>query len=126
MTQSPNPESIKWPSDRQRPKQNESLQQLSLAIDDYLQWMKSVGYARKTLQSHQTKLNQFLCFNKNTTASWEKIFTSAFLEGFKNFAGQSVLNAINGFSRYLFCQGKIPQPSSKRSASVDLPKIYED
>ena len=126
MTQSPNPESIKWPSDRQWPKQNESLQQLSLAIDDYLQWMKSVGYARKTLQSHQTKLNQFLCFSKNTTASWEKIFTSAFLEGFKKFAGQTALSAINGFSRYLFCQGKIPQPLPKRSAPIDLPKIYED
>ncbi len=56
---------------------------LQQAIEDYLQWMKSVGYARKTLQSHQTKLNQFLCFSKNTTASWEKVFTSAFLEDFK-------------------------------------------
>lgn len=105
---------------------NRLLEHLKQAIEDYLQWMKSVGYARKTLQNHQTKLNQFLCFNKNTTASWEKIFTSALLEGFKNFAGQTALNAINGFSRYLFCQGKISQPSSKRSASVDLPKIYED
>jgi len=126
MTQPPNPESIKWPRDRQRPKQNESLQQLSLAIDDYLLWMKSVGYARKTLQSHQRQLNQFLCFSKNTTISWQKLFTSAFLEGFKKLAGQSALTAINGLSRYLFGQGQIPQPSLKRSAPIDLPKIYED
>jgi site-specific recombinase XerD len=126
MTQPPNPESIKWPRDRQWPKQKESLQQLSLAIDDYLLWMKSVGYARKTLQSHQRQLNQFLCFSKNTTISWQKLFTSAFLEGFKKFAGQSALTAINGLSRYLFGQGQIPQPSLKRSAPIDLPKIYED
>jgi site-specific recombinase XerD len=126
MTQPPNPESIKWPRDRQRPKQNESLQQLSLAIDDYLLWMKSVGYARKTLQSHQRQLNQFLCFSKNTTISWQKLFTSAFLEGFKKLAGQSALTAINGLSRYLFGQDQIPQPSLKRSAPIDLPKIYED
>ena len=99
---------------------------LKQSIEDYLQWMKSVGYARKTLQSHQTKLNQFLCFNKNTTASWEKIFTSALLEDFKKIAGQSALTAINSLSRYLLCHGKLPQPSSKRSAPIDLPKIYED
>ena len=126
MTQPPSPESIKWPSDRKQPKQSPSVQQLSLAINDYLHWMKSVGYARKTLQSHKRKLNQFLYFSKNTTASWEKIFTSVFLEDFKKFAGQSALTAINGLSRYLFGQGKIAQPLPNRPPPIDLPKIYED
>ena len=126
MTQPANPESTKSPSDRQRPKQNPSVQQLSLAIDDYLQWMKSVGYTHKTRQSHQRKLNQFFCFSKNTTVSWEKIFTSAFLEGFKKFAGQNAMSAINGLSHYLFSRGKIAQPLSNRTPLIDLPKIYED
>jgi site-specific recombinase XerD len=99
---------------------------LNQAIEDYLQWMNSVGYARKSLQSHQRQLNQFVCFSKNTTISWQKLFTSDCLEAFKKITGQSALSAINGLSRYLFCQGKIPQPLPKRSAPIDLPKIYED
>jgi site-specific recombinase XerD len=126
MTQPASPESIKSPSERQGAKQNPPVQQLSLAIDDYLQWMKSVGYAHKTLQSHQRKLNQFLCFSKNTAANWENMFTPALLEGFKNLAGQSAMTAINGLWRYLFDRGKILQPLPKRSAPIDLQKIYED
>ena len=99
---------------------------LQQAIKDYLQWMKSVGYARKTRQSYQTKLNQFLCFSKNTTASWENVFTSAFLEDFKKIAGQSALTAINGLSRYLFSRSKIPLPLPNRPPPIVLPKIYED
>ena len=99
---------------------------LQQAIEDYLQWMKSVGYTRKTCQSHQIQLNQFLCFSKNTTTTWEKLFTLDSLEGFKNITGQSALTAINAFSRYLFSQGKIPKPLARRTKLVVLPKIYED
>ncbi len=99
---------------------------LKQAIADYLQWMKSVGYTRKTRQSHQAKLNQFLCFSKNTTTTWEKLFTSNCLEDFKKITGQSALTAINGLSRYLFSQGKIPKPLARKTKPVVLPKIYED
>jgi site-specific recombinase XerD len=99
---------------------------LQQAIEDYLQWMKSVGYTRKTCQSHQIQLHQFLCFSKNTTTTWQKLFTIERLEGFKNITGQSALTAINAFSRYLFCQGKIPKPLARKTKSVVLPKIYED
>jgi site-specific recombinase XerD len=105
---------------------NCAYKHLNLAIADYLQWMKSVGYARKTRQSHQAKLNQFLCFIKNTTISWQELFTSNSLECFKKSSGQSAVPAINGLSRYLFCQGKIPKPFSNRLPPIDLPKIYED
>jgi site-specific recombinase XerD len=101
-------------------------QHLKQAIEDYLQWMKSVGYTRKTCQSHQIQLNQFLCFSKNTTATWEKLFTLDSLEGFKKITGQRALTAINGLSRYLFSQGKIPKPSASTTKLVVLPKIYED
>ena len=101
-------------------------QHLQQAIEDYLQWMKSVGYTRKTCQSHQIQLNQFLCFSKNTTTTWQKLFTLERLEGFKNITGQSALTAINALSRYLFCQGKIPKPLARKTKLVVLPKIYED
>ena len=117
----------KWPSKQSAPHcDNCVYQRLKQAIEDYLQWMKSVGYAHKTRQSHQIQLNQFLCFSKNTTTTWQKLFTLDSLEGFKNITGQSVLTAINGLSRYLFCQGKITQPLPNRPPPIDLPKIYED
>ncbi len=101
-------------------------QHLKQAIEDYLQWMKSVGYTPKTCQSHQIQLNRFLCFSKNTATTWEKLFTSDSLEGFKKITAQSALIAIKGLSRYLFSQGKIPKPSANTTKLVVLPKIYED
>ena len=101
-------------------------QHLKQAIADYLQWMKSVGYTRNTRKNYQAQLNQFLCFSKNTTISWEKLFTSNSLECFKKASGQIAVPAINGLSRYLFCQGKILKPLSNRPPPIDLPKIYED
>ncbi len=102
------------------------LKHLKQAISDYLQWMKSVGYVRKTRQSYQAQLNQFVFFNKNTTISWQQLFTSDCLEAFKRITEQSALTAINGLARYLFCQGKIPQPLANRPPPIDLPKVYED
>ena len=101
-------------------------QHLSQAIKDYLQWMKSAGYARKTRQSHQAKLNQFLHFSKNTTISREKLFTLHSLECFKKSGGQRAVPAINALSRYLFSHGKIPKPFASKTKPVVLPKIYED
>ena len=101
-------------------------QLLKQAIADYLQWMKSVGYTRNTRENYQAQLNQFLCFSKNTTISWQQLFTSNSLDYFKKIKEQSSVPAINGLSRYLFCQGKIPKPFSNRPPPIDLPKIYED
>jgi integrase/recombinase XerD len=117
----------KRPSEKLDPNYDDCVyKHLKQAIGDYLQWMKSVGYARKTRQSHQAKLKQFLCFSKNTTTTWEELFTIDCLEGFKKITEQSALTAINGLSRYLFCQGTIPQPLPNRPPPIDLPKIYED
>jgi site-specific recombinase XerD len=102
------------------------LKHLKQAIEDYLQWMKSVGYARKTRQSYQAQLNQFVCFIKNRTISWQELFGSNSLECFKKIRGQSSVPAINGLSRYLFSQGKIPKPLARKTKPVELPKIYED
>jgi site-specific recombinase XerD len=117
----------KRPSEKLSPNYDDCvLKHLKQAIADYLQWMKSVGYARKTRRSHQARLNQFVCFIKDTTISWQKLFTPDCLEGFKKITDQRALTAINGLSRYLFCQGKIPKPLANRPPPVVLPKIYED
>jgi site-specific recombinase XerD len=117
----------KRPLEKLGPNYNDCvLKHLKQAISDYLQWMKSVGYVRKTRQSYQAQLNQFVFFNKNTTISWQQLFTSDCLEAFKRITEQSALTAINGLARYLFSQGKIPKPLAKKTKPVDLPKIYED
>src|SRR5210317_158812 len=112
MTDAKTAESVKWLNQYCRkhhlPNNDPPVHQtLEQAIGDYLQWMESVGYARKTHQSYQAQLNQFLCFIKNRTISWEQLFTSNSLECFKKIRGQSSVPAINGLSRYLFSQGKI-------------------
>ena len=117
----------KRPSEKLDPNYDDCVyKHLKQAIGDYLQWMKSVGYARKTRQSYQAQLNQFVCFIKNRTISWQELFTSNSLECFKKIRGQSSVPAINGLSRYLFSQGKIPKPLARKTKPVDLPKIYED
>ena len=80
----------KRPSEKLGPHYDNCVyQHLKQAIEDYLQWMKSVGYTRNTRKNYQAQLNQFLCFSKNTTISWEKLFTSNSLECFKKSSGQS-------------------------------------
>ena len=117
----------KRPSEKLDPNYDDCVyKHLKQAIGNYLQWMKSVGYARKTRQSYQAQLNQFVCFIKNRTISWQELFGSNSLECFKKNSGQSSVPAINGLSRYLFSQGKIPKPLAKKTKPVDLPKIYED
>ena len=131
MTDAKTAESVKWLNQYCRkhhlPNNDPPVHQiLEQAIGDYLQWMESVGYARKTHQSYQAQLNQFLCFIKNRTISWEQLFTSNSLECFKKIRGQSSVPAINGLSRYLFSQGKIAKPLAQRAQPIDLPQIYED
>jgi site-specific recombinase XerD len=101
-------------------------QHLEKAIDDYLQWMKSAGYSQITRQNCRPQLNQFLYFIKNRRFCWTEIFTFNTVQCFKKIRGQSNVPAINGLSRYLFSQGKIPKPLDQRAQRIDLPEIYED
>jgi site-specific recombinase XerD len=131
MTDAKTTESIKWLNQychkhrlvKDDPSVHEHLEK---AIDDYLKWMKSAGYSQITRQNYRPQLNQFLCFIKNRRFSWTEIFTFNTLQCFKKITGQSSVPAINGLSRYLFSQGKIPKPLTQRAQRIDLPKIYED
>ena len=127
MTDPKTAESIKWLNQYCLPKDDPLVHQhLDKAIDDYLQWMKSAGYSQITRQNYRPQLNQFLCFIKNRRFSWTEIFTFNTLQYFKKIRGQSSVPAINGLSRYLFSQGKIPKPLAQRAPRIDLPEIYED
>lgn len=131
MTDPKTAESVKWlnqyccnhPLSNDHPPVHQLLEQ---AIGDYLKWMKSAGYSQITRQNYRPQLNQFLCFIKNRRFSWTEIFTFNTLQCFKNITGQSSVPAINGLSRYLFSQGKIPKPLARRAQPIDLPQIYED
>jgi site-specific recombinase XerD len=117
----------KGPSEKLSPHYDDTVyKHLKQAIADYLQWMKAVGYARKTRQSYQTQLNQFCCFIRNNKISRQQFFTSNSLEGFKKITEQSRLPAIKGLSRYLFSQGQIPLPLAQSAQRIDLPQIYQD
>lgn len=127
MTQPPSPQSIKCPCDHRRPKQNPSVQKLTSAIDDYLLWMQSAGYAQRTQRQYRQQLNQFRRFIQNTKFSWHQIFTLNTLAHFTKQSAISSVPAINGLSWYLFSHGKIPQALPKKnSCPIELPKIYED
>jgi len=131
MTDPRTAESIKWLTQYCRkhslPKCDPAVHQcLERSIDDYLQWMKSAGYARQTRQGHKAQLNKLLSFVKNRRFSREQIFTSKSIERLKKLTGQNDLPAIHRLSRYLFEQGKISKPLSRKPHSIGLPKIYED
>ena len=131
MTDAKTAESVKWLNQycRKHHLSNDHPpvhQLLEQAIGDYLQWMKSAGYSQITRQNYRPQLNQFLCFIKNRRFSWTEIFTFNTLQCFKNITGQSSVPAINGLSRYLFSQDKIPKPLAQRAQRIDLPEIYQD
>ncbi len=106
------------------------LQQIQLAIKmldqavlDYLQWMASVGYSRKTRQSYKPQLNQFVRFIKLKRLTWDEIFTFDTLNLYQQARGIKRVHAVRGFARYLFEHKKIKHPIEKQCQP--LPDIYE-
>jgi site-specific recombinase XerD len=101
------------------------LHDLEQAIGDYLLWMTGQGYSDKTIGGYKQQLNQFFVFIKRRRFSWDGIFTLDTLKWFQKVRALRWAHAVRGLSRYLFEQGKIPQPIPKRKPPVDLPDIYE-
>lgn len=98
---------------------------LKQAIDDYLLWMISRGYAQGTWKKHEITLHRFLNYVKQKAIPEESIFTHDILSAFQ---GENKLpyrsSAIIGLSKYLFEQGRISQPIEKPCEK--LPEIYEE
>ena len=108
-----------------------SLQQIQLtikaleqAINDYLQWMTSKGYANSTRESYKQMLNKFFSFIKDRRFDWDEIFTLDTLKLFQNVRGIKHVHAVRGLARYLFEHKRIPQPIPIKE--YRLPEIYEE
>jgi len=100
------------------------VRDLSRAIEDYLQWMLENGYKRSTREAYAWSLKQFNRFIKQRKCTFEAIFSEDALNQFRPKPYQRP--AIYGLSRYLFDQGKIPQPLPVKAPLKRLPPIYED
>jgi site-specific recombinase XerD len=97
---------------------------LTKAIDDYLEWMISAGYADSTWTIYQRALVRFEQFVADELP-WEDIFTWKTLQAFCSqvrvrYAG----HAVRGLARYLSGQGLIKGPIYKEQPP--LPELFED
>jgi len=100
-----------------------TVRALERAIDDYLQWMTSQGYAARTRESYKQMLNKFLGFIKHRRCEWDAIFTLDALKLFQKVRGIKHVHAVKGLARYLFEHNKIRRPIEKPYQL--LPDIYE-
>jgi site-specific recombinase XerD len=98
------------------------MKKLKQAVDDYLLWMISSGYADKTIKRNEKILDHFVCFTQRHKISWENVFRSQNIKQFhKNTKCE--LTAVRGFCRYLVKQNKIVAPIEKEK--YQLADIYE-
>jgi len=56
---------------------------LEQAINDYLEWMISTGYAESGLKAYEKILKRFLCFVREKEIAWDDIFTWDTLRAFQ-------------------------------------------
>jgi site-specific recombinase XerD len=93
------------------------------AVNDYLQWMASSGYAPGTCNCHQNELIRFLDFVKHRRLEWNETFTLKILDAFKKDKPSSAGFAVKGLSSYLFRQNRVGRPIEQ--IKYLLPEIYE-
>jgi site-specific recombinase XerD len=99
-----------------------TIKKLQQAVDDYLLWMISSGYADATIKNYERILNHFVSFVKRHKISWDHRFCSQNLNQFhKNTKCE--LSAVRGLCRYLVEQKRISTPTKKEKYL--LPNIYE-
>ncbi len=98
------------------------MKKLTQAVDDYLLWMISSGYADATIKSYEQILNHFVDFVACHKIGWDQIFSSANLHCFDQNT-KTELTAVRGLCRYLVKQKKINKPIDKHK--YQLANIYE-
>jgi len=99
-----------------------TIKKLKQAVDDYLLWMISSGYADATIINYERILNHFVDFIACHKISWDQIFSSANLHGFDQ-STKAELAAVRGLCRYLVKQKRIVTPIEKEKYL--LPTVYE-
>ena len=95
---------------------------LKQAVDDYLLWMISSGYADATIKNYERILNHFVDFIACHEISWDQIFSSKNLHDFDQ-STKAELAAVRGLCRYLVKQKTILAPVEKEKNL--LPTVYE-
>ena len=99
-----------------------TIKKLKRAVDDYLLWMISSGYAEATIKNYEQILNHFVDFIACHKIGWDQIFSSANLHGFDQNT-KTELAAVRGLCRYLVKQKRINAPIDKQK--YQLANIYE-
>jgi integrase/recombinase XerD len=95
---------------------------LKQAVDDYLLWMISNGYADATIKNYERILNHFVDFIAYHKISWDQIFSSKNLHDFDQ-STKAELAPVRGLCRYLVKQKTILAPVEKEKYL--LPTVYE-
>ena len=98
------------------------MKRLKQAVDDYLLWMISSGYADATIKNYEQILNHFVDFIACHKIGWDQIFSSANLHCFDQ-STKTELAAVRGLCRYLVKQKRIVAPIEKEKYL--LPNVYE-
>ncbi len=98
------------------------MRKLKQAVDDYLLWMISSGYADMTIKRNEKILNHFVYFTQRHKISWDYVFCSQNIDQFHK-STKCELTAVRGFCRYLVKQNKIVGPIEKEK--YQLADIYE-
>jgi len=99
-----------------------TIKKLKQAVDDYLLWMITSGYADKTIKNYEQILNHFVDFIACLKIGWDQIFSSENLHCF-NQSTKTQLAAVRGLCRYLIKQKRIVAPIEKEKYL--LPNVYE-
>ncbi len=99
-----------------------TIKKLQQAVDDYLLWMISSGYADATIKNYEQILNHFVDFIARHQISWDQIFSSAYLHRFGQNT-KTYLAAVRGLCHYLVKQKTIRAPVEKEK--YPLPTVYE-
>ena len=98
------------------------MRKLKQAVDDYLLWMISSGYAENTIKRNEKILNHFVYFTQRHKTSWDNVFCSQNIDQFHK-STKCELTAVRGFCRYLVKQKKIVAPIEKEK--YQLADTYE-
>jgi site-specific recombinase XerD len=99
-----------------------TTKKLKQAVDNYLLWMISGGYADATIKNYEQILNHFVDFIACHQIGWDQIFSSANLHCFDQ-GTKTQLAAVRGLCRYLVKQKRIVAPIEKEKYL--LPNVYE-
>ena len=99
-----------------------TIKKLKQAVDDYLLWMISGGYADATIKNYEQILNHFVDFIACHKISWDQIFSSANLHCFDQ-GTKTQLAAVRGLCRYLVKQKRIVAPIENEKYL--LPNVYD-